>query len=142
MSSDCRIPANPDISGIGVRISIYVQALLSFIPTLVALLDGEVSEGELEIMNDLATTNLVLAYAILISCFVQASTIGLTSYHASIVLSMSWLSNSGAFIYFQLYVQHSWDTVIGPKRPTFFRVVASYFQCLLPIWRIADRPGE
>ncbi|KAJ7827077.1 hypothetical protein B0H13DRAFT_2120053 [Mycena leptocephala] len=39
----CQIPANPDISGIGVRIAIYAQKLLSFVPALWALWDGEVS---------------------------------------------------------------------------------------------------
>lgn len=126
MSNSCYIPANPDIAGIGVRTSIYVQTLLSFYPALVALADGEVSDGELEIMDELANTNFLLAFAMLISCFVQALTVGLTSYHASIVLSMSWLSNSGGFIYFQLYVRHSWNAVMGSRRPTFLRVVWSY----------------
>ncbi|KAF6750521.1 hypothetical protein DFP72DRAFT_1013217, partial [Ephemerocybe angulata] len=101
----CRIPGNPDISGVGVRIAIYIQNFLCFIPAYWALWDGKVTEGELEAAETQATTNLVIAFAILISSIVQAQTLGLTNYHASIVLSMSWMNNTNAFIYFLLYIQ-------------------------------------
>ncbi|KAF6747749.1 hypothetical protein DFP72DRAFT_1016043, partial [Ephemerocybe angulata] len=100
------IPGNPDIAGIGVRIAIYAQNILCFIPAFWVLVDGKVTETELESAETQATTNLVLAFAILISSMVQATTFGLTSYHASIVLNMSWMNNTNAFIYFLLYVQH------------------------------------
>ncbi|KAH6896337.1 ankyrin repeat-containing domain protein [Coprinopsis sp. MPI-PUGE-AT-0042] len=84
----CTIPANPDISGIGVRTAIYAQNLICIIS---ALTD---------------TTNLILAFAILISSIVQARTLGMTSYHANIVLSLSWMNNTNAFVYFILYIHH------------------------------------
>ncbi|KAF6743800.1 hypothetical protein DFP72DRAFT_827076 [Ephemerocybe angulata] len=118
----CKIPANPDIAGIGVRIAIYVQNLLCFIPAFWALVDGKVTETELESAEKQATTNLVLAFAILISAMVQATTLGLTSYHASIVLNMSWMNNTNAFIYFLLYVQHKSQPLPGSGNvvePTF-----------------------
>ncbi|KAF6747727.1 hypothetical protein DFP72DRAFT_1147354, partial [Ephemerocybe angulata] len=118
----CKIPANPDIAGIGVRIAIYAQNLLCFFPAFWALLDGKVTETELESAEKQATTNLVLAFAILISSMVQATTLGLTSYHASIVLSMSWMNNTNAFIYFLLYVQHKSQSISGSGHvvePTF-----------------------
>ncbi|KAF6747743.1 hypothetical protein DFP72DRAFT_999693, partial [Ephemerocybe angulata] len=116
----CKIPANPDIAGIGVRIAIYVQNLLCFIPAFWALVDGKVTETELESAETQATTNLVLAFAILISAMVQATTLGLTSYHASIVLNMSWMNNTNTFIYFLLYVQHKSQTTLGSDvKPTF-----------------------
>jgi hypothetical protein len=102
----CFIPEDPDISGIGVRIAIYVQNLLCFIPALWALWDGEVKQEELDSAETQTTTNLVLAFAILISSIVQALTLGLTSYHASIVLSMSWMNNTNAFVFFILYIHH------------------------------------
>ncbi|KAF6763491.1 hypothetical protein DFP72DRAFT_1136017, partial [Ephemerocybe angulata] len=115
----CNIPANPDIAGIGVRLAIYAQNFLCFIPALSALWDGKVTEAELDSAQTQATTNLVLAFAILISSMVQATTLGLTNYHASIVLSMSWMNNTNAFIYFLLYVQHkSQDSTIRPVQPT------------------------
>ncbi|KAF6763578.1 hypothetical protein DFP72DRAFT_478817 [Ephemerocybe angulata] len=115
----CTIPGNPDIAGVGVRIAIYVQTLLCFFPAFWALFDGKVSQGELDAAENQATTNLVLAFAILISSIVQAQTLGLTNYHASIVLNMSWLNNTNAFIYFLLYIQHkSQAGVRGRVAPT------------------------
>ncbi|KAF5324058.1 hypothetical protein D9611_008345 [Ephemerocybe angulata] len=105
-SGSCKLPGNPDIAGVGVRIAIYIQNLLCFIPAFWALADGKVTRGELEAAETQATTNLVLAFAILISSIVQAQTLGLTNYHASIVLNMSWMNNTNAFIYFLLYVQY------------------------------------
>ncbi|KAF5311676.1 hypothetical protein D9611_009544 [Ephemerocybe angulata] len=102
----CRIPGNPDISGVGVRSAIYSQNLLCFIPAFWALVDGRVTRDELDAAETQTTTNLVLAFAILVSSIVQAQTLGLTSYHANIVLSMSWMNNTNTFIYFLLYVQH------------------------------------
>ncbi|KAF6741528.1 hypothetical protein DFP72DRAFT_257451 [Ephemerocybe angulata] len=117
-TGDC-IPGNPDIAGVGVRIAIYVQTLLCFFPAFWALLDGKVSQGELDAAENQATTNLVLAFAILISSIVQAQTLGLTNYHASIVLNMSWLNNTNAFIYFLLYIQHKGQVGIrGRVEPT------------------------
>jgi 5'-deoxynucleotidase YfbR-like HD superfamily hydrolase len=34
LATMCMIPADPDISGIGVRAAIYLQNLLSFIPAV------------------------------------------------------------------------------------------------------------
>ncbi|KAJ6545338.1 hypothetical protein B0H19DRAFT_1167435 [Mycena capillaripes] len=42
------ILSDPDISGIGVRVAIYAQNLLSFIPVIGVLRDREVSLYELE----------------------------------------------------------------------------------------------
>ena len=38
--SDC-YEENPDIAGVGVRLSIYIQALLSFAPAILASVDGQ-----------------------------------------------------------------------------------------------------
>ncbi|KAJ6461866.1 hypothetical protein C8R47DRAFT_1058400, partial [Mycena vitilis] len=114
----CSIPADPDISGVGVRIAIYAQNLLSFIPAIWALWDGEVSAYELECVETQSTTILVTAFAILISAMVQANR-GLSNFHASIVLDLSWMNNTNTFIYFLLYVQHKSQP--GPQKiePTF-----------------------
>ncbi|KAJ3535700.1 hypothetical protein NMY22_g6364 [Coprinellus aureogranulatus] len=117
MSAPCYIPSNPDISGIGVRIAIYIQNLLCFIPAIWAIWDGHVSDYELESAETQSTTNLVLAFAILISCIVQALTLGLTNYHAAIVLSLSWMNNTNAFIYFLLYVQYKGQEGSGHVEP-------------------------
>ncbi|KAF5364449.1 hypothetical protein D9758_010651 [Tetrapyrgos nigripes] len=98
--------SDPDISGIGVRAAIYIQNLLSFIPAIWALWDGEVSLYELESVETQSTTILITAFAILISAMVQIATLGLSSFQASIVLNLSWMNNTNTFIYFLLYVQH------------------------------------
>ncbi|KAJ3535702.1 hypothetical protein NMY22_g6368 [Coprinellus aureogranulatus] len=117
MSAPCYISSNPDISGIGVRLAIYIQNLLGFIPAIWAIWDGHVSDYELESAETQSTTNLVLAFAILISCIVQALTLGLTNYHAVIVLSLSWMNNTNAFIYFLLYVQYKGQGGRGQVEP-------------------------
>ena len=106
LSAICEIPANPDISGIGVRIAIYAQNILCFILAFWALYDGNVTSEELEYTEMQTTTNLVLAFAILISSIVQALSLGMSSYHGNIVLMMSWINNTNAFVYFVLYIHH------------------------------------
>ncbi|KAJ6582972.1 hypothetical protein DFH09DRAFT_1029403 [Mycena vulgaris] len=100
------IPSDPDISGIGIPVAIYAQNLLSFIPAIGAFWDGRVSAYELESIETQSTTIIIAAFAILISAMVQARTQGLSNFHASIVLSLSWMNNTNTFIYFLLYVQH------------------------------------
>lgn len=111
--SGCSIPANPDISGIGVRVAIYAQNLLSFIPALWALWDGHVSDYELESVETQSTTILVTAFAILFSAMAQAQD-GLSNFHATIVLDLSWMNNTNTFIYFLLYVQYK--SQAGPEQ--------------------------
>ncbi|TEB19948.1 hypothetical protein FA13DRAFT_297852 [Coprinellus micaceus] len=102
-SVGCLIKSNADIAGVGVRIAVYVQNILCFSPALWAIADGTITKYELDSMENMSLTNLVVAFGILISCFVQTPTLGLTNFHASIVLSMSWMNNTNVFIYFLLY---------------------------------------
>ncbi|KAJ7741878.1 hypothetical protein B0H16DRAFT_1247392, partial [Mycena metata] len=91
-----------DISGIGVRSATYAQALLSFLPAFWALLDGHVDENELATLETQSTTILLSAFALLFSAIIQAQTQGLDSYHATIVLNLSWMNNTNTFIYMLL----------------------------------------
>ncbi|KAG6886469.1 hypothetical protein C0995_007566, partial [Termitomyces sp. Mi166 len=98
------ISSNPDISGIGVRVAVYIQNLLSFVPAIAALRDGKVTFTELDSLETQSTTILITALAILISTVIQAHMEnGITNYHASIVLNLSWMNNTNLFIYFLLY---------------------------------------
>ncbi|KAG6811338.1 hypothetical protein H0H92_007883 [Tricholoma furcatifolium] len=101
-------PANPDISGIGVRTAIYAQNILSFVPALFALLnDGKVTPVELEGLETQSRTILITAFAILLSAIIQACSLnGITDYHASIVLNLSWMNNTNLFIYLMLYIHY------------------------------------
>ncbi|KAJ3520622.1 hypothetical protein NMY22_g12670 [Coprinellus aureogranulatus] len=114
ISMSCIIPSNPDIAGVGVRGSIYAQVLLGFLPAIWALLDSHVSDYKLESLETQSTTNLILAFAILISCGVQALTSILSNYHAYIILCMSWMNNTNAFTYFLLYVHYKANLKDGP----------------------------
>ncbi|KAG6916011.1 hypothetical protein DXG01_008821 [Tephrocybe rancida] len=118
-SGPCFI-ANPDVSGIGVRIAIYAQNLLSFGPAILALKDRKVTPTELETIETQSTTILITAFAILLSTIIQACTAGISNYHASIVLDLSWMNNTNLFIYLLLYVHHrmnlSEDQLAGEGR--------------------------
>ena len=102
-SVGCLIRSNADIAGVGVRIAVYVQNVLCFMPAVWAIADEKITEYELDSMENMSITNLVVAFGILISCFIQNPTLGLTNFHTSIVLSMSWMNNTNVFIYFLLY---------------------------------------
>jgi hypothetical protein len=122
----CVIPANADISGIGVRVAIYTQNLLVFVPAFYALVDGKVDPKELETVESLSTTILVTAFAILISTIIQArTTYGLSDFHTSVILNLSWMNNTNTFIYFILYVHHQGRLngvrKIEPKWPAWIR---------------------
>jgi hypothetical protein len=129
------IPANPDIAGYGVRVAIYIQNLLSFIPAFYALLDGKISEKELQVVEKQSTTILITAFAVLISAMVQAGTFGLYSFHTSIILSLSWMNNTNTFIYFLLYIHHKIGPDQGEKRVPpqwlawFYHVVKPFGLC-------------
>ncbi|KAJ7739481.1 hypothetical protein B0H14DRAFT_2407694, partial [Mycena olivaceomarginata] len=72
--------------------------------------DGHVSDYELESIETQSTTILITAFAILFSAMAQAraGSDRLSSFHASIVLDLSWMNNTNTFIYFllELYVHH------------------------------------
>jgi hypothetical protein len=110
----CEILANPDISGIGIRVAIYVQNFLSFAPAFYSLInDGKVDSVELKTVEKQSTTILITAFAILISLVVQALSLNLSAFHTSIVLSLSWMNNTNTFIYFLLYIHHKSDPERG-----------------------------
>jgi len=92
------IPSNPDIAGIGVRTSIYVQNFLGVIIIAVYLLDGEIDVDEHEHITTTSITILMTSCAIVVSAVIQAKTYGLSVYHALIVLNLSWMNNTNLTI--------------------------------------------
>jgi hypothetical protein len=100
------IPSNPDISGIGVRAAIYVQNILAFAPVVTSLWDKRVDRDELEPVKDSSVGTLTIAFAVLISTFIQGMTLDLSNLHTAIVLDLSWMNNTSTFIWFLLYVNH------------------------------------
>ncbi|KAG6879263.1 hypothetical protein C0992_004010 [Termitomyces sp. T32_za158] len=90
----------------GVWTAIYAQNLLSFIPTLWALKDRQITLTKLEELEKQSATILITAFAILISTVIQAHNHGISDYHAAIILDLSWMNNTNLFIYFLLYTYH------------------------------------
>ena len=95
------IEPNPDISGIGVRTAIYAQAVLTLIQPILAGRDGHISEDELTGLHELYLGILLPGCALLLSAIIQDRTFGLSVYHATIVLNLSWINNTSALIFFQ-----------------------------------------
>jgi hypothetical protein len=119
------IPANPDISGIGVRTAIYAQNLLCFLPVILYLWDGEISVDELAGIQDQSTGMLAIAFAILIATASLAAGRNPTvsHYHAAIILDLSWMNNTSTWIWFILYIHER-------SRATYKDVAATW-----PAWR-------
>src|ERR1700761_583583 len=109
MDGKC-IPANPDISGIGVRAAIYAQNLLCFAPVAAHLWDGNISDEEMSGVKDQSIGMLAIAFAILISTIIGATNIpsgqAVTSFHAAVILDLSWMNNTSTWIWFLLYAHH------------------------------------
>ncbi|KAJ7937659.1 hypothetical protein B0H13DRAFT_1588359, partial [Mycena leptocephala] len=109
MADKC-IPANPDISGIGVRAAIYAQNLLCFAPVVAHLWDGYVSPAEMRGVKDQSIGMLAIAFAILISTIIGAANARsgqiVTSFHAAVILDLSWMNNTSTWIWFLLYAHH------------------------------------
>ncbi|KAJ3501951.1 hypothetical protein NLJ89_g9106 [Agrocybe chaxingu] len=80
LNSSQGLTANPDISGIGVRTAIYTQAILIYLGILLS------------------------GCALLFSAIIQAKTFGLSAYHGTVVLYLSWINNTSALTFFMFVV--------------------------------------
>ncbi|KDQ13351.1 hypothetical protein BOTBODRAFT_33672 [Botryobasidium botryosum FD-172 SS1] len=100
MSSGCvGIVPNPDIAGIGVRVSVYTQAFLSLLYPIIFFADGMITRDEAKSMGDVSSSILLTGCALLVSAFIQAATFGLSVYHVLIVLNLSWINSTSCFLY-------------------------------------------
>jgi hypothetical protein len=97
------IPANPDISGVGVRTAIYAQSFLAFAPIISSIWDWVVTSDEVDSVQDQSVGILSIAFALLFSTIVQARTQDLSSFHAAVVLNLSWMNNTSTFLWFLLF---------------------------------------
>src|SRR5258708_17366143 len=129
MDTNKCIPANPDISGVGVRAAIYTQNLLCFVPVVLYLWDGEISVDELAGIQDQSTGMLAIAFAILITTASLAAGRNPTvsNYHAAIILDLSWMNNTSTWIWVILYVHER-------SRPTYKHVTATWPACRTTLW--------
>jgi len=104
------LPANPNISGIGVCSAIYAQNLLCFLPVIFYLWDSTISQDELAGIRDQSIGMLAVTFSILITTAILAKGTGgvpsISNYHAVIVLNLSWMNNTSTWIWFILFVHH------------------------------------
>ncbi|KAJ7857513.1 hypothetical protein B0H13DRAFT_1640949 [Mycena leptocephala] len=151
MNAQQCIPANPDISGIGVRAAIYAQNLLCFAPAVAHLWDGKVSAEEMRGIKDQSIGMLAIAFAILISSIVQAtgnnvgSGQGLTRFHGAVILDLSWMNNTSTWIWFLLYAHHltkpDGENRRNSRKPTPATWSAWIGVLLSPLRRLAAETG-
>ncbi|KIK56872.1 hypothetical protein GYMLUDRAFT_173700, partial [Collybiopsis luxurians FD-317 M1] len=109
MSSNC-IQANPDISGIGIRIAIYIQNLLCFLPVLIYLQDGHIMGKEIKGLKNQSISMLIIAFSILICTIFEATAKTIITgqtidrFHMAIILNLSWINNTSTWTWFLLYI--------------------------------------
>jgi hypothetical protein len=143
------MPSTPDIAGSGVRIALYIQNLVSFIPAWIALSDKTVDLEELKNIEEQSSKILIPAFALLISAMSQArSDGGLPNFYASIILNLSWINNASTLTYMVLYIHHksqpgddgkikiesnvsSWTYHIKTKLSEFFLLHSKNAKCKL-----------
>ena len=124
------IPANPEIAGIGIRASTYAQNFIGLFLAACYLLDGEITQDEAEYIETASNAILMTGCAIIISAIVQAKTIGLSAYHAMIVLNLSWMNKS----YFSISGIFAFSADWNERRK---RLLGTK-----PSWRALMRPRE
>jgi hypothetical protein len=89
------------VSGLGIRLSIYLQAMLiqsililSMFPTFSATKLDE--PAELDLLLETTINMLVTAFALLVAAVIQAMSHRLSEYHALIVLKLNWVNSFNA----------------------------------------------
>ncbi|KAJ7025285.1 hypothetical protein C8F04DRAFT_1269411 [Mycena alexandri] len=136
----CSRLSNPDVSGVGVRAAIYAQNLTCFLPVIVHLWDRKISKDELKGIKDQSIGMLAVAFAILLSTIILAKGSGgeqqITSYHAAVVLDLSWMNNTSTWIWFILYVHHRSNR---DNQPTGAQWSEWYNALLKPVQKLLGR---
>ncbi|KAJ7174167.1 hypothetical protein C8R43DRAFT_977301 [Mycena crocata] len=122
----CRV-ANPDISGLGVRISFYLQTIA------LVLLAGRNLE---EALNSVWTL-LGTSFGLTISALVTAVQNDLPLYQAIIVTDLIWLSNFAIFMGLATYNRHP----RGSHTIQYAAIVQTYISmsCILYLWARAAK---
>ncbi|KAF7304046.1 F-box domain-containing protein [Mycena indigotica] len=126
MSLQC-LEANPDISGLGVRIAFYAQTLA------LVLLTGRSLEEALSSVWTLLGTSFGLA----VSALVTAAQAQLPLYQAIIVTDLVWLANFAIFMALAAYNRHP----RGSRVVQYCAIAQTYVSmgCVLYIWSQADQ---
>ena len=108
-----------------MRVSMYIQSLLFLLIATIFASDGLVDTREGKALNKTCMTLLVVANALLIAAFTQATTSGLSFYHALVVLNLSWMLAANVIVICVLPTLdgqieskwHHWLRSFWPTRP-------------------------
>jgi hypothetical protein len=110
MNTTCTgIQPNPDIAGIGVRLSVYVQATLTILPLPWFLSHGHLNKKEQRFIRQGEFGLVLTTLAILITAFIQSSEAQLSVYDAVVVLNLAWINVASAsvcFVFEQFTTDH------------------------------------
>jgi hypothetical protein len=100
MNTTCNIQPNPDIAGIGVRLSVYIQATLTILPLPWFLSHGHLNKKEQRFIRQGEFGLVLTTLAILITAFIQSAEAHLSIYHAVVVLNLAWINVASASVCF------------------------------------------
>ncbi|KAJ7206253.1 hypothetical protein GGX14DRAFT_643183 [Mycena pura] len=116
------LEANPDISGLGVRISFYLQTI-----ALVLLAGRSLDEALSSVWTLLGTS-----FGLAISAFVSAVRDELPLYQATIVTDLIWLANYAIFMALATYNRHP----RGSHSVQYCAILQTYvsMSCMLYLW--------
>jgi hypothetical protein len=123
MSSPDPLPCinpNPDISGVGVRVSIYVQAFFNIVCAIIFSRDTWISDFEHTILTTTSLNLFLIGCALLLSTVIQGATLGLTVHHALIVLNLNWIVGLSALLYVFIWTYNivaAWFSMPLKRRP-------------------------
>ncbi|KAK7026050.1 hypothetical protein VNI00_015777 [Paramarasmius palmivorus] len=92
------LAANPDVSGIGVRLAVYAQTFLSFAPAFLFTADGELDVEEEKVLFAIYAPLLLSSMALLVTTVFQQVTSGLGNHYMLLVLKMMWMMNVSAVV--------------------------------------------
>ncbi|KAF5344564.1 hypothetical protein D9756_011457 [Leucocoprinus leucothites] len=106
---DC-IPANPDIAGIGIRVSVYLQntlCVLVAIWTIIGRREGTgTPQSGIRLIYAQVTGIILTTGALFLSAFIQSRNYGLSAYHAIIVLNLGWVNYASNLLYSNIAIMH------------------------------------
>jgi hypothetical protein len=102
LSISCVEP-NPDISGIRVRLAIYIQAFVNIACVILFSLDNYISPLEHKVLINASLNLFVSGCALLFCTAVQGTTFGLSLHHALIVLNLNWIIGFSGLLYVLIF---------------------------------------
>jgi hypothetical protein len=130
------IAPNPDIAGLGVRLSVYIQSFISLALAILFAKDAFVDSREEKMLRRVTFNLFLTACALLLSAFIQAATVQLSLHHALIILNLSWMVITSALVVIIFSTIHrfqhlrGWTKKLWPSRTSqlpIILLVTTYF---------------